>query len=139
MEGVVALSLSYALLELLNDITIGLRPVGPMNTDDERIMCGVICNVHQTVSREKTTFQQWQESPYLPSLSLTVFYSPWECGIGQVKQLKMHPDIGNLVSTKDLLIVGAYYSFNGVVSFFGEGAQNEPSKVRHIVWKGMSI
>lgn len=40
----------------------------------------------------------------------------------QVKALKSHPDVANMVARKKVLIVGAYYSFNGCVTFFGEGA-----------------
>lgn len=42
-----------------------------------------------------------------------------------VQALRSHPDIANLAAKKGVLIVGAYYAFNGAVTFFDEDEEDQ--------------
>lgn len=62
----------------------------------------------------------------------------------QVKELKAHPDMANLITAKNVLVVGAYYAFNGAITFFGEDAKHQEANkkecqgwLRYFCWNSM--
>jgi len=126
---------------LVANIRGALRTIVDTTCHEERVTCGVVCNVHNTVNRvedeERASKRMYSEvviegaitathhsrSPSLSFYSLFLFF--------QVKNLESDPDISTIIESRGVLIVGAYYAFNGAVTFFDKTTLNDG--VQHLV------